>query len=351
MNSNVTVPTILKSSEGELDRIGDTLKKNGFNNIALYYGSGLIDMFGERVFSSLKSNEVKWCEYCEVDSVEIDTLVSLAFNLPKGINAIVGMGGGKVIDAAKYMSFLLGIPFVCVPTSIATDGFCSATASLLVEGRRVSVPAVIAHTIIVDLGVIKTCPDKFIYSGIGDMMSKVTALKDWQFEADHGVGVLNDFAAMISRKALNSFVRTPFETIHDDLFIKELVDSLTLSGLSNVVAGSSKPASGSEHLISHALDSFLERPEQHGIQVGIATYIMACVQNHRYKRVDEVFEKTGFWSYVETLTFRREDYEKAIDLAPSIKEERYTYLSEEKYRKAAKDLLLSDEKLRRVFDH
>lgn len=351
MNANVTVPTILKSSEGELDRIGETLKKNGFDNVALYYGSGLIDMFGKRVFSSLSASDVSWCEYCEVDSVDIDSLVTLAFSLPKGIKAIIGMGGGKVIDAAKYMSFLLGTPFVCVPTSIATDGFCSSTASLLVDNRRVSVPAVIAHTIIIDLGVIKTCPDKFLFSGIGDMMSKITALKDWQFEDEHGVGYFNDFAAMISRKALNSFVRTPFETIHDDLFIKELVDSLTLSGLSNVVAGSSKPASGSEHLISHALDSFLERPEQHGIQVGIATYIMACVQNHRYKRVDEMFEKTGFWAYVETLGLKREDYEKAIDLAPSIKAERYTYLSEEKYRKAAKDLLVSDEKLRRVFCH
>lgn len=349
MNANVTVPTILKSGEGELDKIGCTLKDNGFKNVAFYYGSGLIDMFGERVFASLSQNEVSWCEYCEVDSVEIDTLVNLAFALPKGINAIVGMGGGKVIDAAKYMSFLLGIPFVCIPTSIATDGFCSATASLLVQGRRVSVPAVIAHTIIVDLGVIKTCPDKFIYSGIGDMMSKITALKDWQFEAQHGVGYFNDFAAMISRKALNSFVRTPFESIHDDLFIKELVDSLTLSGLSNVVAGSSKPVSGSEHLISHALDSFLEMPQQHGIQVGIATYIMACVQNHRYKRVDDMFRKSGFWSYVETLGLKREDYEKAIDMAPSVKSERYTYLSEEKNREAAKKLLVTDENLKKVF--
>lgn len=351
MNSNVTVPTNLKTGEGELDRIGDTLGANGFSNIALYYGSGLIDMFGDRVFKSLKDNNISWTEYCEVDSVDVDTLVSMAFSLPKGIKAIVGMGGGKVIDAAKYMSFLLGIPFVCVPTSIATDGFCSATASLLVDGCRVSVPAVIAHTIIIDLGVIKTCPDKFIYSGIGDMMSKVTALVDWKFEADKGVGQFNDFAAMISRKAFNSFVRTPFESIHDDLFIKELVDSLTLSGLSNVVAGSSKPASGSEHLISHALDSFLECPQQHGIQVGIATYIMARVQNHRYKRVDDMFEKTGFWAYVATLGLKREDYEKAIDLAPSMKADRFTYLSVEENRKLAKELLLSDEKLRNVFAH
>ena len=349
MNTQIGIPTNFVSAKGELDRIGDTLKNNGFDNIALYYGSGLIDMFGEKVFTSLKNAKVEWCEYCEVDFVDMDSIIDLAFSIPKGIKAIIGMGGGKVIDVAKYMSFLLDIPFVCVPTSIATDGFCSATASLYVNGKKVSVPASVAHTIIVDLDVIASCPDKFIYSGIGDMMSKVTAVRDWKYEAEHGVGMFVDLAAMMAIKAFNGFIRTPFKTIRDELFLKELVDSLTLSGVANIVAGSSKPASGSEHLISHALDSLLEVPQQHGIQVGIATYIIAKVQNHRFKRVDTVFTDTGFWDFVKTLGLKRADYEKAIDLAPSMKPDRYTILSEEENRAKAKRLLTEDEILKDVF--
>ena len=96
---------------------------------------------------------------------------------------------------------------------------------------------------------------------------------------------------MIAKKAVNSFVRTPFTSIQDDLFLKELLDSLAMSGIANEIAGSSAPTSGSEHLISHALDKMLEHPQLHGIQVGIATYLMSVVQDHRYRRVDTVLCK------------------------------------------------------------
>lgn len=96
-------------------------------------------------------------------------------------------------------------------------------------------------------------------------------------------------------------MRTPFETIHDRLFLKELLDSLAMSGIANEIAGSSAPTSGSEHLISHALDKMLETPQLHGIQVGIATYLMSRVHDHRYQRVNTIFTQTGFWDYVCTL--------------------------------------------------
>ena len=116
------------------------------------------------------------------------------------------------------------------------------------------------------------------------MVSKITALYDWVYEDQKGYTELNDFAMMIAKKAVNSFVRTPFESIKDDLFLKELLDSLAMSGIANEIAGGSAPTSGSEHLISHALDKMLPVPQLHGVQVGIATYLMSVVQNHRYIR-------------------------------------------------------------------
>ena len=121
-----------------------------------------------------------------------------------------------------------------------------------------------------------------------------------------------------------------------------------MSGIANEIAGSSAPTSGSEHLISHALDKMLEHPQLHGIQVGIATYLMSVVQDHRYRRVDMIFTQTGFWDYVKTLDLRREDFEKAVDLAPSIKPFRYTYLHEQQYRDRAKELLHTDARLQEI---
>ena len=345
----IAIPTILKIGKGTLGNLGAYLKANDMENAVIYFGNGLIDMFGMTVMKSLEEEGITVLEYRELDSIKIEDIIELAFSINVKTQAIVGIGGGKVIDAAKYAAYLRKLPFISVPTSASSDGFSSASASLLVDGKRTSVPARLAYGIIADTEIIKSAPEKFLYSGIGDLVSKITALYDWVYEDENGYTVLNDFAMMIAKKAVNSFVRTPFESIQDDLFLKELLDSLAMSGIANEIAGNSAPTSGSEHLISHALDKILEVPQLHGVQVGVATYLMSRVQDHRYKRVNTIFTDTGFWDYVATLGLKREDYERAIDLAPSIKPYRHTYLHEEKYRKLAKEILREDEVLKRVF--
>jgi len=141
---------------------------------------------------------------------------------------------------------------------------------------------------------------------------------------------------------VNSVVRLPFKYIQDDLFIKEVVDSLIMSGISMEIAGNSAPASGSEHLLSHALDQILDNPYPHGIQVGIATYLMALVQEHRVERVTTFLSTTGFFEYIKSLNIPRDIWYQAIDLAPSIKPNRKTYLHYEENRDKAKELLTTD---------
>ena len=280
-SKHIAIPVILKIGPGVLDELGKYLMDAQLQKVVILFGNGLIDMFGLSVMESLKESGVDVLEYQELDTVRLEDLTSLAFSMPAKTQAIIGIGGGKVIDAAKYCGFLRNLAFISIPTSASSDGFSSASASLLVEGHRKSVPARLAYGIVVDTKIIKSAPEKFLYSGIGDMVSKITALYDWIFEEQHGYGKVNDFAVMIAKKAVNSFVRTPFESIDEDLFLKELLDSLAMSGIANEIAGSSAPTSGSEHLISHALDKMLEHPQLHGIQVGVATYLMSVVQDHR----------------------------------------------------------------------
>lgn len=347
-SKHIAIPVILKIGPGVLDELGKYLMDAQLQKVVILFGNGLIDMFGLSVMESLKESGVDVLEYQELDTVRLEDLTSLAFSMPAKTQAIIGIGGGKVIDAAKYCGFLRNLAFISIPTSASSDGFSSASASLLVEGHRKSVPARLAYGIVVDTKIIKSAPEKFLYSGIGDMVSKITALYDWIFEEQHGYGKVNDFAVMIAKKAVNSFVRTPFESIDEDLFLKELLDSLAMSGIANEIAGSSAPTSGSEHLISHALDKMLEHPQLHGIQVGVATYLMSVVQDHRYRRVDTIFTQTGFWDYVKTLELKGEDFEKAIDIAPSIKPFRYTYLHEQQYRDKAKKVLREDPRLKEI---
>lgn len=349
LNRTINIPALLKIGKGTLPEIGGFLKSNGFDKVVIYFGNGLIDMFGSTVMKSLEDNQIEILEYFEVDSVELSDITDIAFNMNNEAKAVIGIGGGKVLDAAKYSSFLKMLPFISVPTSSSTDGFSSTSASLWINNRKATVPAKMAYGIIADIDVIKSAPRSFLYSGIGDMVAKITALYDWQYEVEHGHGELNDCAVMIAKKAVNSFVRTPYDNIDDDIFLKELMDSLAMSGIANEIAGSSLPTSGSEHLISHALDKYAAKPQLHGVQVGIATYLMSMVQDHRYIRVRKVLSDTGFFDYVETLNLDVNEYLEAIDNAPSMKPFRHTYIHEEKYRKMAKEILVTDDIMKKIF--
>ena len=176
---SISIPAFLKVGRGTLGYLGKFLSENNFNRVCIFFGNGLIELFGNMVFESLEKEDIELLHHEELDTTDIEDITRLAFSISNNTDAVIGIGGGKVIDVAKYVGFLRKIPFISVPTSSSSDGFSSSSASLLVDGKRTSVPARLAYGIVVDLDVIKSAPEKFIYSGIGDLISKITALYDW----------------------------------------------------------------------------------------------------------------------------------------------------------------------------
>ena len=100
--SHIAIPTILKVGKGTLKNLGKYIRSNGMEHAVLYFGNGLIDMFGHDVMDSLKEEGVTVMEYRELDSTKIEDIIELAFAIEPKAQVIVGIGGGKVIDVAKY---------------------------------------------------------------------------------------------------------------------------------------------------------------------------------------------------------------------------------------------------------
>lgn len=344
----VAIPSILEIGKGNINNIGSLIKKGMFQNVNLYFGEGIYELFGKKIKDSILKEGINVSCTEIIKNIDFEDVSERAFKIQNDVDVLIAAGGGKAIDAVKYMAFLRKLPFISIPTSTSNDGFASSNASLIINKRRMTLPAKGPVGIIVDIDVIKKAPEKFIYSGIGDLVSNITALYDWKFEEDNGKTQMDDFAVMLSKKSVNSFVRTEFDTIKDDLFIKELVESLTLNGIAMEIAGDSAPASGSEHLISHALDKILPNPNLHGIQVGVAAYIMAKVQNHRLKRITDIFSRTGFFNYVKSLNMKKEDFKKAVEIAHTIKPKRYTYIHIQKNIDMAREIIDKDEILNTI---
>ena len=323
----ISIPSILKIGQGELNHLGQHLKNSSLINIACFYSAGIEGIFGEQISKSLNNAGINVLHKDTIDEIKIENVIHTAFNIPKPVDVLVGVGGGKALDYSKYCAHVLALPFISVPTSVSNDGFCSPNSSLLVEGKRKTVNATIPYGVVVDIDALKTSPESCIYSGIGDLISKITSGWDWIEASKLGLENFNDFAYLISQNSVIDFTCYQNQDIRNPKFIYHLTNSLLMSGISMEIASSSRPASGSEHLISHALDSVLTKSGMHGIQVGAATYLCSALQNNQSEFVKDFLGNTGFWDYLYKNPLNKSEFIQAIRLAPEIKENFYTVLS------------------------
>lgn len=344
--TQIAIPTLVRAKPGALDRLGIYLSRAAHHKVAVMLSKGLTSPLPDRVTRSLKEQSIEAVAWVEVADNDLESTARLFAELPKGVTAVVGVGGGKALDVAKYVGFLSRLPYYAVPTSLSNDGFCSPQSSLTIRGKRRSLPAALPFGVIVDTAVCRDAPRILTLSGVGDLVAKFTAVRDWKLAFHEKGEPVDDFAALMSDGTIYSFMSHPAFDLEG---IRLLATALMLNGIAMEICGSSRPASGSEHLISHALDATSARPRLHGLQVGVATYLMSILQGENTERIAALFDTTGFWDIIASDPFSREEWLTAVRLAPSIKEGYYTVLSSRDVMLEVERLLGSDPRLMRCF--
>ena len=325
-NAQISVPWLVRMNPGALQRLGLYLARSRLAPVALFHSEGLSQSIVEVALHSLRDHNIALALRHEVNEASIEEAMRLLGAVPPSCKALVGVGGGKALDVAKYTASLAGLPYFAVPTSLSNDGFCSPQASLTLEGRRRSLPTGLPEAIVVDLAVCRQAPVMLWHSGIGDLSAKFTAVADWKLAFHQRGTPVNDLAALMSDASVFQFMANP---VADEQGIRLLATSLMLNGVAMEIAGSSRPASGSEHLISHALDMTGARQRLHGLQTGTAAYLVSRLQRgSHHERIGELFARTGFWESVRKQPFSKEEWKIAVERAPSVKDDFYTILSE-----------------------
>lgn len=249
---------------------------------------------------------------------------------------VVAVGGGKILDIAKIASYEHGVPYVAVPTTLSNDGISSPVAVVRkeVSARHESVGAQMPLGVVVDLEILKGAPPETLRAGVGDLVSNISALQDWQYAHRIKGERIDTFAALLSHTATEMVVAyasqmNPEVSVFDPGFLTRLGEGLILSGLAMAVAGSSRPCSGSEHLISHALDRLLPKPRPHGLQVGVATLLMETLRGNDVEPLEELFATLGIPTSFADLGISEEAVEEALRIAPTMRPGRYTILNED----------------------
>ncbi|MBW4054401.1 MAG: iron-containing alcohol dehydrogenase family protein [Proteobacteria bacterium] len=322
--TTIAIPSLVRIKSGALEKLGIYCCRYGFNTVAVISSSDIPAAIMASAKKALAAADVQIQQWFNCSEASFEQAQSIFVSLPGDVSAIIGLGGGRALDVAKYVAFLGRLPNIAVPTSLSNDGFCSPGASLTIEGCKRSLPAAMPFGVIIDTDSCLAAPKQLWLSGIGDLAAKLTAVRDWKL-AFHATGEpVNDFAALLSDATVYQFISRP---IRDHEGARLLGTALMLNGIAMEVCNSSRPASGSEHLISHALDQISARPRMHGLQVGVATYIVSRLQGGQTDTIRTLFETTGFWDVIRSDPFSTSEWIEATRQAVTIKKGFYTVLS------------------------
>jgi glycerol-1-phosphate dehydrogenase [NAD(P)+] len=234
----------------------------------------------------------------------------------------LAVGSGSITDITRFVSFHTRSDFISFPTAPSVDGYTSAGAPSVIAGFKKTVMCQSPLAVFGDVDVLRLAPQKMIASGFGDMLGKYTALADWRLGALLWNEVYDEAISRRVRVAVDNCV----EHVADigrasPEGVQVLMEGLIESGLCMLDANSSRPASGSEHQISHHLEMKLlwnNKPAiLHGAKVGAASIIAAGY----YERLRRISRPEAIKQLDRARPPTREQYRQAIEKAyPGIEE-------------------------------
>ena len=254
---------------------------------------------------------------------------------------LVGVGGGKAIDIAKMASEEVDRGFVSVPTAASHDGIVSGRSSVPEGDTRHSVAAEPPLAVVADTCVLADAPWELTTAGCADIISNYTAVKDWRL-AERLQGVpYSEYAAALAEMTAEMLVDNAGSIrpgLEESAWV--VVKALVSSGVAMSIAGSSRPASGAEHLFSHQLDRIAPGAALHGHQVGVGTIMVEYLHSGdggQWRAIRDALAEIGAPTTAEGLGIGDGDVVAALSSAHEIRD-RYTILGDGMSEAAAREV-------------
>lgn len=298
----------------------------------------LMDLYKEKITDI--SRDFGNAEVIAIKEASYDEAVRIAKKVCiEDVRVIIGIGGGRVLDTAKYAAHISKAAYICMPTSLSNDSLASPFSVLETEGcARKTIACKIPTAIIVDTDMIANAPIGQTLSGIGDTIAKHTALFDWKLSATKTSGRVDDFAYALSRMSYDSVYHCDEKDMKSRVFIRILSRALVMGGLAMEIAGSSRPCSGSEHLFAHAIEEYYpEIKISHGLSVAMGS-IPACIfQGQSPDGMIGFFHTYGLDFNPKSYGITADTFADIWEKARTVRRGRITILSETEHDRAMLD--------------
>ena len=249
--------------------------------------SNTMDAAGHRSFAILQAANVMLEESIVLaESPRLKPRLNAARELAARLRASgalpIAVGSGVINDVTKCAAELAGTPYVCVATAASMDGYAASGAAMLDEGFKRTLPCAPPIAVIADLDVIAGAPARMAAWGYGDLAGKLIAGADWILADAMGEDPLGQRAFALVHDHVRDWLSDPARVAaHDIDALRGLMLGLLIAGFAMQAHGNSRPASGSEHQLSHLWE--MERlavngePAAHGACVGVGAVAMLAL--------------------------------------------------------------------------
>jgi glycerol-1-phosphate dehydrogenase [NAD(P)+] len=324
----VPTPLVVDVRRGVLDTLPDLLSDQRISTggrVAVVVGATSGIALRERLEPALPQADWFVATECSLD-VATDIANELRAS---SYDAVIGIGGGRVLDTAKFVAARIGLPMVAVATNLAHDGIASPV-SILDDGHggRGSFGVPLPIAVVVDLDQVSAAPREMVAAGIGDALSNLSAIADWELSRGETGESFDGLAVTLARTAAEALLfRT--DSVADDAFLVSLAEALVLSGLAMAACGTTRPCSGACHEISHAIDAlFPAKSGSHGFQVGVGATFASWLRGDEVLagQIAACLRRNGLPVLPADLGLTDAEFAQAVAYAPQTRPGRYTIL-------------------------
>jgi glycerol-1-phosphate dehydrogenase [NAD(P)+] len=301
--------------------------------VLLLYDENTIGVGGHEIMAALNKEDIEVSDHLVKNSDEVNVARVKRAIIQKRPDLVIGFGGGKVLDVAKLAAGGSNTRLISIPTTLSNDGLASPVAVIKdSSGIPVSHITKPPYGVIIDIDVVKGAPVRHLMAGIGDLISNLSAVFDARLAQAKNAEVIDDRALELAEVGGIRLLELHAKDINSSTFLGDLAQGLIKSGLAMCISGTSRPASGSEHKISHSIDHYFPPSKGlHGEQVGVAAIFTMHLQKNKYLRpVRKFYAKIGFPDKLSYLDLNGDEFSSAVMNATKIRPERYTILEDMK---------------------
>src|SRR5919197_653446 len=342
----MVLPRKILIGEGVVSQIGVLIRTlNGSAaKVVVITGRIVKSMAGDELESSLEKASLKSLQLV-VSHASMDSVDKLQDKIRGELpDFIIGFGGGRSVDIAKMTAFKIGRPFLSVPTSASHDGISSPFVSIRGTDKPHSIKTNTPIGVVADTHLMSQAPPRLLAGGCGDLVAKMTAVKDWELARDEKGEYFGSYAANLAYMSAKIILNESQKLLQKNGFgVRTIVEALISAGVAACIAGSSRPCSGAEHLFSHALEYVVgQNCGLHGERVGLGTIMMAKLHGLDWERIVKTLKNVGAPTKAKQIKINEDQVVRSLLTAQSLRPDRYTILSKLKLdRRSALELAKS----------